>query len=136
MATKKAIKTKRSAAAKPVRLTRRTALVVGSTYGGAASALSFYAAHYALPAANGARWYAVLLGVLLGLLLSVPTCYRTIVQIKGMDTLGKATAVGMVGMFELFMCVLTGPAAYVAGALVLGINAWSGAQQAEAKLTR
>jgi len=127
---------KRNAAAKPVKLTRRTALAVGGTYGGAASALSFYAAHYALPAATGARWWAVLAAVVAGLLLSAPTCYRTIVRIKGEDTLGRVTAAGMVVLFETLMCVLGGPAAYVAGALVLGINAWSGAQQASAKLTR
>jgi hypothetical protein len=136
MATTKKTTKRNPAAAKPVRLTRRTALIVGSTYGGAASALSFYAAHYALPLAIGWRWYAVLAAVIGGLLLSAPTCYRTIVRIKGEDRLGQVTAAGMVVLFETLMCVLTGPAAYVAGALVLGINAWSGAQQAEAKLTR
>lgn len=134
MATKKT--TKKTRAPKPVKLTRKAALAVGGTYGGAASAFAFSVAHYSLPAATGWRWWAMLAAVFAGLAMSAPTCYRTIVRIKGEDTLGKITSCGMVALFELVMCVCTGPLAYAAGLLVLGINAWSGAQQAEAKLTK
>lgn len=129
-------------AAKPIMLTRGTAIFVGALYGGSASAVSFYTAHYALPLAKS--WSAWLLActiVLAGLVLSAPTCYKTIVKIKGEDMLGKITSVGMVILFEASMTFLHGGAAntvaaYCVGALVLILNAWSGAQQAQAKMVR
>ena len=117
--------------AKPICLSRRWAIWLGALYGASASALSFYAAHWAIPTASN-RWIlaadiAALLG---GLLLSAPTCYRFFLTLKGNDMVGKVTAAGLVILLEISMSAFSFKVALVAVILVAAVNAISGAQQA------